>query len=160
MGIRHQLLSGISIAFAQSFFWGALLLGRLAASFLWRQTAPRMLISVSLATATAGIVLLATTTSRGVLFCGMLLAGAGLAAVFPTTVAVFSPQTRTTKKAFSGVVFAAAGLGGAAVPAFIGIISGHGYSLRLALWLLAAITAIMLLIEQKISRDVARQGVS
>ncbi len=157
MGLRHQILSAASVSLAQAFFWGALLAGRLGAGSLWKNAPPRQLISVSLATAAAGIVLLATSMSKSALFSGMVLAGAGLAAVFPTTVAVFSSQATTSAKRAAGMVFAAAGLGGAALPSFIGWMSSHGYSLRLGLWLMAFVTMIMLVMEQKIAAGHPRQ---
>ena len=131
MGLRHQILSPASVSLAQAFFWGALLAGRLAAGSLWRNARPRRLISVSLTMAAAGIVLLATSMSKFELFCGMVLAGAGLAAVFPTTVAAFSLQATTSAKRAAGMVFASAGLGGAALPSLVGWLSSRGYGLRL-----------------------------
>ena len=151
MGLRHQILSPASVSAAQAFYWGALLAGRLAAGSLWRNTPPRRLISVSLATAAVGIVLLSTSMSKPALLSGMVLAGAGLAAVFPTTVAMFSLQATTSAKRAAGMVFAAAGLGGAALPSFIGWMSSHGYSLRLGLWLTAFVTMVMLVMEQRIA---------
>jgi MFS transporter, FHS family, glucose/mannose:H+ symporter len=157
MGLRHQILSAASVSLAQAFFWGALLAGRLAAGSLWRNAPPRRLISFSLATAAAGIMLLAISMSKSALLSGMLLAGAGLAAVFPTTVAVFSSQARTSAKRAAGMVFAAAGLGGAALPSFIGWMSSHGYSLRLGLWLMAFVTMVMLAMEQRIAGSQSQQ---
>jgi MFS transporter, FHS family, glucose/mannose:H+ symporter len=157
MGLRHRILSTASVSVAQALFWGALLAGRLAGASLWRNTPPRRLISAGLATATSGIVLLATSTSKSALFSGMVFAGTGLAAVFPTTVAVFSPQATTSAKRAAGMVFAAAGLGGAALPSFIGWMSSHGYSLRLGLWLMAFVTLFMLVMEQRIAADHRQQ---
>ncbi len=153
MGLRHHILSTASVSVTQAFFWGALLAGRLAAASLWRNAPPRALISASLAMATSGIVLLATSASKVTLLSGMVLAGVGLAAVFPTTVAVFSPQATTSAKRSAGMVFAAAGLGGAALPSFIGWMSSHGYSLRVGLWLMALVTILMLVMEQRIAAD-------
>jgi MFS transporter, FHS family, glucose/mannose:H+ symporter len=159
MGLRHQILSTSSVSLAQTFFWGSLLAGRLAAGSLWRKAPPRRLISVSLATATSGIVLLATSMSKLGLFSGMVLAGAGLAAVFPTTVAVFSAQATTSAKRAAGMVFAAAGLGGAALPSFIGWMSARGYGLRLGLWLMAFVTMVMFVMEQRIATGRPQQTV-
>jgi fucose permease len=160
MGLRHSILSPGSVSSAQVFFWGALLAGRLAAASLWRNIAPRTVISASLVTALAGAVALATCTSSSILDIGMVLAGAGLAAVFPTTVAGFAPQATVAAKRAAGVVFAAAGLGGAALPALIGWMSSHGYSLRLGLWLIAVATACMFLMEQVIAAERERPALA
>jgi len=150
-GMRHHMLTSTSIAYALACFWGALLLGRLAAAFLWRRASPRVVTSMSLAAAAAGAALVAASTSTVLLYPGLLLAGGGLAAVFPTVVAEFPPRATGHAKAAAGIMFASAGLGGAAIPPLIGVLSTHGYGLRLGLWLMAAIVLVMLLLEQRIA---------
>jgi fucose permease len=83
-----------------------------------------------------------------------MLTGGGLAAVFPTAVAVFS--TQANGRAEAGIVFAAAGFGGAVVPPLIGVLSTHGYALRIGVWLMAGITAVMMLIELGINHQQVR----
>lgn len=151
LGLRQHRLGETSVALALSFYWGALLLGRLAASFLWRTATYRAVISCSLATALLGIVLIAASSSRIALLAGLALCGGGLAAVFPTVVAAFSPRATGRAKGIAGIIFASAGLGGAALPSLVGVLSSHGYSLRLGLWIMAAATALMLLVEQRIA---------
>jgi FHS family glucose/mannose:H+ symporter-like MFS transporter len=148
MALRSHIISEKSVFLAQSCFWAALLAGRLAAGFLWKSVSPRRLTSLSLATATAGIILLSLCNSKAALLAGIVLAGAGLAAVFPTTVAMFSSEATTSGKRVAGAVFAAAGLGGAALPPFIGWLSYRGYSLRVGMALIAFVTLLMLVIEQ------------
>ena len=150
-GLRHRMLTSTPIAYALACYWGALLLGRLAASFLWRGAAPRLMISTSLIAAALGAALIAAALGPAVLYAGLLLAGGGLAAVFPTVVAVFSPLATGHAKAAAGIMFASAGLGGAAIPPLIAIFSARGYGLRLGLWLMAAVAAVMLVIEQRIT---------
>jgi FHS family glucose/mannose:H+ symporter-like MFS transporter len=151
MALRSHIISENSVFLAQSCFWAALLAGRLAAGFFWKNVAPRRLTSVSLATATSGIIVLAICNSKPALLAGIVLAGAGLAAVFPTTVAMFSSEATTSAKRAAGVVFAAAGLGGAALPWSIGWLSYRGYSLRVGMALIAFVTLLMLVIEQMIA---------
>jgi FHS family glucose/mannose:H+ symporter-like MFS transporter len=151
MALRSHIISENLVFLAQSCFWAALLAGRLAAGFLWKNVAPRRLTSLSLATATSGIILLAICNSKPALLAGIVLAGAGLAAVFPTTVAMFSSEATTSAKRAAGVVFAAAGLGGAVLPWCIGWLSYRGYSLRVGMALIAFVTLLMLVIEQMIA---------
>jgi fucose permease len=150
-GLRHRMLTSTSIAYALALYWGSLLLGRLAASFLWPQAAPRLLISTSLITAALGAALIAAATGPAVLYAGLFLAGGGLAAVFPTVVSVFSPLATGRAKAAAGIMFASAGLGGAVIPPLIGIFSTRGYGLRFGLWLTAAVAVVMLMIERRIT---------
>lgn len=156
LGLRQHLFSETSVGFALALYWGALLLGRLAASFLWRNSAPRIVISVSLLSAFAGTVLIAAGGSSLMLYAGLVLAGAGLAAVFPTVVGVFSQQATGKLKPIAGILFASAGLGGAVLPFLMGLLSSHGYGLRVGLWITAAVALIMLLIEQRISTAAPR----
>ncbi len=157
-GLRQHLLSETSVAFALALYWGALLLGRLAASFLWRNATPRTVISYSLGTAFTGVLLIAAGSSSLTLYLGLALTGAGLAAVFPTVVAVFSTQATGKLKPVAGILFAAAGLGGAGLPYLIGLLSSHGYGLRAGLWITAAAALAMLLIEQRISTAPLRRA--
>lgn len=151
MALRSHVISATAVFMTQSCFWAALLAGRLAAGLLWKSVSPRRLTSVSLAFAASGIMLLAIGNSEPALLTGIILAGAGLAAVFPTTVAVFSSEAMTSGKRAAGVVFAVAGLGGAVLPPFIGWLSSRGYSLRVGMALMAAVTMLMLVIEQIIA---------
>ncbi len=151
LGLRQHVFTQTSVGFALALYWGAILLGRLAASFWWRNVTPRTVVSAGLTTAFAGTVLIASGSSSLMLYVGLVLAGAGLAAVFPTAVAVFSPLATGKLKPVAGILFASAGLGGAALPYAIGLLSSHGYGLRAGLWITAVVALIMLSIEQRIS---------
>ena len=144
---RWAGLSAEVSAAAQSVFWTALLMGRLLAPVLLRHLAPRRLILAGLMCGAAGTVLVVTGFASPVLFCGAFLAGFGLAPVNPTVVAAFTTRLGRLAARWTGPVFAAAGLGGAAIPWLVGEISSHLGSLRAGF--LAPLSALggMLLLE-------------
>jgi fucose permease len=119
-------------AAAQSTFWSALLMGRLLAPVWLRRVRPRILILAGLVVGAVGNgMLLAACGYRSVLL-GAVLAGFGLAPVNPTVVAAFTTSLGSAAARWTGPVFAAAGLGGAAIPWVVGGISTHFASLRIA----------------------------
>jgi len=122
-----------AMAAAQGGFWGAILAVRLLAPALLRRiTAPFLIVS-GLALASLGTLLLLACAGAWSLVAGALLAGTGLAAVFPTKVALFTERAGAQGARVTGVVFAMAALGGATVPWAVGAISTRFDSLRLAL---------------------------
>jgi len=128
---RWAALSARSSAAAQSAFWGALLIGRLLAPVWLRRVAPRTLILAGLLSGGAGIGIFLAASGYRSLFLGALLAGFGLAPVNPTIVAAFTTRLGSLAARWTGPVFAAAGLGGAAIPWLVGAISSHSANLRM-----------------------------
>jgi fucose permease len=128
---RWAALSAPAAAAAQSTFWGALLMGRLLAPVWLRHISPRALILAGLLCGAAGVALILAAAGSRTLFLGALLAGLGLAPVNPTIVAAFTARLGSLAARWTGPVFAASGLGGAAIPWLVGAVSSHFASLRL-----------------------------
>jgi len=122
-----------AMAAAQGGFWGAILGVRLLAPALLRGMRASFLIVSGLALASCGMLLLLASAGAGSLVAGALLAGAGLATVFPTEVALFTERAGGHGARVTGAVFAMAALGGATIPWAVGAISTRFDSLRLAL---------------------------
>jgi fucose permease len=140
------------IASAQGTFWGALLAGRLFAPVVLRKVSPQGLISYALAIALLGGVLVLGSVSPLTLLPGVALSGLGLAVVLPTAVSQVTRFDPRAADRFAGVMFAFAGLGGAAIPSSIGLISTKSGSLRMGLTLAVAAVVLMLLLNLRISR--------
>lgn len=118
-----------------SFFWGALLLGRALAPFALRR-APEILMARSgLLLATLGACIVLTAASFSALAIGTILAGFGLASVFPITIAELSRRFGGSASRFVGGMFALGGLGGATLPWLVGFVSHHFDNLRSGLWI-------------------------
>ncbi|MGZ4813859.1 MAG: MFS transporter [Terriglobales bacterium] len=129
--IRAQHATSDITADVQSSFWGAILLGRLVAPLVLRKLTSNQVIVGGLSLATAGIALASASRSMAALETGVLLTGLGLSAVFPTAIAVFA-ETFGTGGAGS-IVLGVCGLGGAAIPWLVGVVSNESHSLRLGL---------------------------
>jgi len=113
-----------------SCFWGALLAGRAAAPLLLRRVTEPALHATSLAVGGTGTVILVLADSRLGVAAGALVAGAGLASIFPLTVSLLAAETQSTRSRETGWVFAFGGLGGAILPWLTGQVSGEAGLLR------------------------------
>ncbi len=131
---------------APAFFWGALLAGRaLAPALLRRMTARRLVIS-ALLVAICGVAILVWASTIPLVLLGASLAGAGLASVFPITIAslsYFGPESTRV----AGPMFALSGLGGATLPWLVGLCSTHFASLRMGL-VIPLLGAVLMLVLQ------------
>jgi len=143
------------IAWGQSAFWGAILAGRLVAPFaLSRLTSIQTVLGGLLLAIVGGCGIIAAD-SQVVLLAAIVLTGFGLAPVFPTTVAIFSDKLGSAASATAGLIFAAAGLGGAVVPAIVGIVSYHSGNLRFAIVVPVLATFLMVAVHRAIANSAA-----
>jgi MFS transporter, FHS family, glucose/mannose:H+ symporter len=125
-----------------SVFWGAILTGRLIAPNILHRIRPAVLAQWSLAVSLGGAVLLLTWTGPLGMVVGTAISGLGFAPMFPLVVAAYAD--RTGGRAISGLVFCAAGLGGAAIPPLVGFVSTASGSLRLGLATVLALILAMI----------------
>ena len=146
-----------AMAAAQGGFWGAILGIRLFAPALLRRVPPPLLILSGLALASLGMILLLASAGARTLAAGALLAGAGLAAVFPTAVALFSERAGAQSVRVTGMVFAMSALGGATVPWAVGAISTRFDSLRLGLAVTLACSLLMIVLQFRDARSSTMQ---
>jgi FHS family glucose/mannose:H+ symporter-like MFS transporter len=110
-------------------FWASLLCGRAAAPFALRRVTENALQSLGLALAGTGALALLLSESRGLTALGAGLAGLGLAPLFPLLVSALAHQEGARSRA-TGIVFAFAGLGPAALPSLSGRVAGVSGLLR------------------------------
>jgi MFS transporter, FHS family, glucose/mannose:H+ symporter len=115
-----------------SFYWGALLVGRALAPVALRFRSAVTIARAGLAVALLGGFALVAAHEIELVVVGAVLAGLGLASIFPISVSLlpgwFGPSTRRA----SGAIFASGNIGGAVVPWFVGEISSHTAGLRTA----------------------------
>jgi MFS transporter, FHS family, glucose/mannose:H+ symporter len=117
---------------APTAFWSGLVAGRGIVPLVLRRFSERSTAVTGLAATVLATWLLMVTSSWQWLLGAMLMAGLGLAAVFPITIALLAHFGEMEKRV-AGVMFALAGLGGATVPWFVGVISTAYGSLQVAL---------------------------
>jgi fucose permease len=78
------------------------------------------------------------------------VAGLSMSSIFPLVVSQYAD--RAGAGAQSGLLFAASGLGGAAIPPMVGIIADASGSLRTGISMLLATLAAMFVLELRLSR--------
>jgi fucose permease len=115
-----------------SFYWGALLLGRALAPIILRFKSPITIARAGLAIAMFGGLALVTAHEIRLVVVGAVLAGLGLASVFPISVSLLPGWFGSSARSASGAVFASGNIGGAVVPWFMGEVSTHAAGLRAA----------------------------
>lgn len=128
LGNRLHHVSLPTMAIIQSSFWGALLTGRLLAPVVVRTVPAFKLVFLGLAAAAVGIVVTVASPRVAQFEAGVLLCGIGLAALFPTAVAIFAEWYGTGGA--GSIVLGMCGFGGAAVPLAVGVVGSYSGSLR------------------------------
>jgi len=132
-----------------SVFWFAILLGRMAAPAILRRMRPDTLAPAGLVCGLAGATLLIAGSGPWAMLVGSALSGLGLSPVFPVVVAQYADRAAG---AISGLVFASASLGGAAIPALTGWFSTISGSLR------AGLSSVLVLLAVLIGMQVRVRG--
>jgi MFS transporter, FHS family, glucose/mannose:H+ symporter len=138
-----------------SFFWAGLLIGRAAAPAVLRWVSETALVLISLFVAGAGLVVIQVGSSLLIVSSGACLAGLGLAAVFPTTFAIFTRHFGRQAPQLTGFLFVVAGLGGAVIPWLVGFTSVQFGDLRIGLLIPSFGVACMIVLQILILRALA-----
>jgi fucose permease len=97
--------------------------------------------------------LLAATRSQVIL--GVVLAGFGLASVYPIFISWLSKWYGERARRLGGVMFSLAALGGATMPWMVGFISQHANSLRVGLLVPLAGCVAMIVLVAVLRRRIA-----
>ena len=137
-----------------SFFWAGLLIGRAAAPAVLRRMSEAALVLISLFVAGAGLVVILVGSSLMTVSSGAGLTGLGLAAVFPTTFAIFTRHFGRQASQLTGFL-CLAGLGGALIPWLVGVISARFGDLRIGLLIPLFCVASMIVLQIVIIRALA-----
>lgn len=130
---RVLMTGGTTWAMMPSFFWAALLLGRVLAPLGLRRIPELMMARAGLGVAALGIIALHSANNVAGLAMAMAIAGLGLSSVFPIAIAALSHQFGKAASRIAGVMFALAGLGGATIPGLVGYASTWYGSLKFGL---------------------------
>lgn len=142
--------SGRTAALAMpSFFWLMLMIGRISSASLLRRISDARLLLASLALALAGTLILVMDPVPAFIIAGTVISALGLACVYPLVVAVFA-RLGPRSHDIAGLVFAAAGLGGAVIPAAVGRASTAAGNLRIGIVICVLGCALMLAISASV----------
>jgi len=142
-------------AVTPSFFWGALLLGRISAPLVLRHMRETRLATTGVALATFGIVVLLATKTMMFVVIGASLTGLGLASIYPINVFLLSHWFGEMATRISGVVFSLGTLGGGVLPWLVGALSTRFGSLRagFAVPLLGAVSMLVFYVVNENSQQ-------
>ncbi len=138
-----------------SFFWAGLLIGRAAAPAVLRRASEAALVLMSLFVAGTGLVVIQVGTSLMTVSSGVFVAGLGLAAVFPTTFAIFTRHFGKQAPQLTGFFFVLGGLGGALISWLVGFTSARFGDLRIGLLIPSFGVASMIILQILIIRALA-----
>jgi MFS transporter, FHS family, glucose/mannose:H+ symporter len=150
----HGSASGFG-TMTPSFFWAGLLIGRAAAPAALRQVSEAALMLISLFVAGAGVMVILVGSSPMTVSSGAGLAGLGLAAVFPTTFAIFTRQFGRQASQLTGLLFVLGGMGGALIPWLVGYTSAQFGNLQIGLLIPLSCVASMIVLQIFILRALA-----
>ena len=128
-----------------AFFWGALLAGRVLAPLALRVYRETQVARTGLSVALLGGIALVGARSLKLVLIGSVLAGLGLASVYPISVSLLKPWFGDLARRASGPVFSSGNVGGAVLPWIVGLVSTGAGSLRTGFTVpLAAVVALLL----------------
>jgi fucose permease len=127
-----------------SYFYAALLVGRLFVPILLRRISEVQAARVGIASALIGVASLMASASIISVRLSASLIGLGCAAVYPITIALLSHTFGPAANSLGSVMFALAGFGAACVPWMVGYVSTKFSSLELGLAVPLLGCAIML----------------
>ena len=133
--VRHAAVALVSVLYAAN------LAGRLLASRFARAHPPERLLVAALGSVLAGLPCLLVATSVGAAVAGIVLTGAGIAALFPLTSSLHVQASGHTADSALGEILTVAALGQIAGPLLAGAIA-QASSLRAGLLVLPALTLL------------------
>jgi FHS family glucose/mannose:H+ symporter-like MFS transporter len=113
-----------------SFFWGALLVGRTLAPAALKFHKETAVARIGLVVALVGGLTIVAAQGMALLILGAILAGLGMASIFPISVSLLPRWFEESAASSSSFVFASGNTGGAVLPWLVGVISTRTGSLR------------------------------
>jgi fucose permease len=115
------------------FFWAGLLSGRAISVLILARIKENWLVLTGLVLSALGTACLILAATRAQVILGVVLAGFGLASIYPIFISWLSKWYGERARRLGGVMFSMAAVGGATMPWLVGFISQHANSLRVGL---------------------------
>ena len=140
-----------------SVFWLGLLIGRAVAPAVLILVSEAALVLISLFIGGAGLLIILFGSNLVSVTLGVGVTGLGLAAIFPTTFAIFTRYFGALSSELTGSFFVVGGLGGALIPLLVGFVSGRTGDLRLGLLVPALGVAVMIVLQLCIVQVLGRR---
>jgi fucose permease len=129
----HRMGTGDASAVMPMFFWAGLLSGRGISALILTKVKESLLVITGLVISALGTTSLLLAAARSQVILAALLAGFGLASVYPIFISWLSKWYGERARRLGGVMFSMAAVGGATMPWLVGFVSQHANSLRVGL---------------------------
>jgi FHS family glucose/mannose:H+ symporter-like MFS transporter len=129
----HRVGTGNSSTVIPMFFWAGLLSGRAISVLILARIKENWLVLTGLVLSALGTACLILAATRAQVILGVVLAGFGLASIYPIFISWLSKWYGERARRLGGVMFSMAAVGGATMPWLVGFISQHANSLRVGL---------------------------
>jgi fucose permease len=129
----HRVGTGNASTVMPMFFWAGLLSGRGISALILTRIKESWLVITGLVLSGLGTTCLLLAATRSQVTLGVVLAGFGLAGVYPIFISWLSKWYGERARRLGGVMFSLAALGGATMPWTVGFVSQHAKSLRVGL---------------------------
>ncbi len=150
----HRVGTGNASAVMPMFFWAGLLFGRAISALILTKVKEILLVISGLVISAVGTTSLLLATTRSQVILAVLLAGFGLASVYPIFISWLSKWYGERARRLGGVMFSMAAVGGATMPWMVGFVSQHANSLRVGLLVplcgCAAMTMLVAVLRRRI----------
>jgi FHS family glucose/mannose:H+ symporter-like MFS transporter len=143
----HRVGSGEAYTIVPTFFFAGLLAGRGISSIVVSRLKENLLVICGLILSALGTTCLLLAPTRPRVIFGVVLAGLGLAALYPIFISWLSKWYAERARRLGGIMFSMAALGGATMPWTVGFVSQRSHSLRVGLLVpLAGCCAMLVLV--------------
>src|SRR6202166_1269201 len=151
----HRVGAGNSAVVMPMFFWAGLLSGRGISALILTRVKENLLVITGLVLSAVGATCLLLAATRAQVILGVVLAGFGLAGVYPIFISWLSKWYAARARRLGGVMFSMAALGGATMPWTVGFVSQHANSLRVGLLVPLAGSVAMIVLVTVLRRRIA-----
>src|SRR6202171_165485 len=151
----HRVGTGNASAVMPMFFWAGLLSGRGISALILTRVKESWLVVTGLVLSALGTTCLLLAASRSQVILGVVMAGFGLASVYPIFISWLSKWYGERARRLGGVMFSLAALGGATMPWMVGFVSQRANSLRVGLLVPLAGCVAMTVLVAVLRRRVA-----
>jgi fucose permease len=161
--IRRLGISPEGSLWMLAFYWGSLLVGRVAASGFMKIVSHGKLLLWSIVLALFGCILLTYTTNRFGANTGILFIGCGFASIYPLLVEKIGHRFRYFHPGLYNGIFSFAFTGGLMAPAILGYLAQrYGVGVVMVMPMLGTflvfVLFLMILLEAKLSGEVPRKA--
>jgi FHS family glucose/mannose:H+ symporter-like MFS transporter len=147
--------AGTASTITPMFFWAGLLSGRGISALILSRNKENLLVIAGLVLSAMGTTCLLLAPARAQAILGVLLAGLGLATLYPIFISWLSKWYGERARRLGGVMFSLASVGGATVPWIVGFVSQRSNSLRVGLLVPLAGCLAMIVLVAALRRRIA-----